>query len=90
MLPYDDAERARFALRARLRDIIEHRDIPPAVLDGAKLLLAGPVRITDATGRAWYQWVATLRTSPAASRSADQPDPRPAVDDRGPLRRRAG
>lgn len=92
MLPYDDANLARSVLRIRLHHLIEDKQIPPADLDGATMLLAGPSRITDAAGNRWFQWVATLRTSAATRRSApsDDRDAGSTVTGQGLLRRRAG
>ena len=92
MLPSDDADRARSALRLRLREIIERKQIPSASLDGATMLMAGPTTITDAAGRTWYEWVATLRTRPVVPRQhpSDDRDARPTVADLGLLRRHAG
>ena len=51
MLPYNDADRARWALRARLQDIVERRQIAEASLEGAKMRVAGPTLVDDAEGR---------------------------------------
>lgn len=92
MLPYPDADLARSALRARLRDIIRSRQVPAAALEGATMVVAGPTEVTDATGRTWFQWIATLKTRPEApsgpGRSGDARPP--TVADLGLLRRRAG
>jgi len=92
MLPHHDADRARNALRARLHDIVERRQIPPAELEGATMLVAGPTVVTDAAGRTWYEWAATLRIrgdSPGP-RADDDAGSRPTVDDLGLLPRHAG
>ncbi len=79
MLPFDDADRARAALRCRLQEIVERRQIPEAALEGAKMLVAGPTVSMDAAGRRWFEWVATLRidASPAAGRRVDSLRPTP-------------
>ena len=96
MLPFDDADQARSALRARLLTIVEQRRIPEAALATAKMLVAGPTVVTDATGRRWFEWVATLKIRPVPPRrytgdlTPDEDTRRPTVDDLGLLRRRAG
>ncbi|MCF6735615.1 hypothetical protein [Blastococcus sp. KM273129] len=104
MLPWDDAAAARSALRTRLRDVVERREIPESALDGATMVVAGPVTVTDAGGRTWFQWVATLRMPSAAAAAPLPSDPtavedppapggpaaRPTVDDLRLLRHRVG
>lgn len=93
MLPSDDTDRARFALRLRLLEIIERKQIPSESLDGATMLMAGPTTLTDAAGHTWYEWVATLRTRPPVlprRHLSDDRAVRPTVADLGLLRRHAG
>lgn len=66
MLPQPDADLARSALRARLRGLVESRQIPEAALEGATMLVAGPTEVSDAAGRTWFRWTATLRMRPPA------------------------
>ncbi len=94
ILPFDDAAKARAALRARLQHLAEQKHIPEADLDRARLLVAGPTVITDAGGRRWFEWAATLTIRPPAPpRDLATPlldDRRPTVNDLGLLQRRAG
>ncbi len=83
MLPFDDADRARAALRSRLQEIVERREIPEAALEGAKMLVAGPTVSRDAAGRPWFEWVAKLRLAPppAAGRRTGSLRPNPRTGD---------
>lgn len=96
-LPTNDAKVARSALRGRL-ELMGAGGYGTA--DWATLEVNGPRQLTDARGRSWFEWTATVEVRSAADPrpapevpgkqpAPDAPSPRPTVADLGILRRHA-
>ena len=61
-LPYEDPRSAIAGLRAELRHRVSSGE-QPGTPDWRTFSVAGPERSTDARGRVWYSYTATLQGS---------------------------
>ena len=62
-LPYENLERATAGLRGQLRlQLLDGGD--DGLPDWSTLQIAGPVTTTDARGRTWYEYAATVDSRP--------------------------
>jgi hypothetical protein len=74
-LPYQHRQGAAVGLRAELRHLVElgyllGRQAPGELPDWDTLVVTGPDESTDARGRVWFEYTATVRASRADEPSA--------------------
>jgi hypothetical protein len=66
VLPYEDPRSAVAGLRAELRHLVASGE-QPGTPDWRTFAVSGPERSTDARGRVWYAYTATLQGAEARS-----------------------
>jgi hypothetical protein len=66
VLPYEDPRSAVAGLRAELRHLVASGE-QPGTPDWRTFAVSGPERSTDARGRVWYAYTATLQGDEARS-----------------------
>jgi len=73
-LPYQHRQGAAVGLRAELRHLVAlgyllGRRAPDELPDWSTLVVTGPTETTDANGRVWFEYTATVRAHRPAERS---------------------